>query len=103
MATAPKKEVSEKEKLFHLVEAMEDEFRWCANHPNDVSLNELEQLKDGIDELDKKFKLIGGKFYEHFLKFRKKFDFLATHINKLKAGDYQHFDEMVQHLFKDLK
>ncbi|MFA6119016.1 MAG: hypothetical protein WCT85_04970 [Parachlamydiales bacterium] len=101
MATA--KHFNDKEKMYHLIEKLDDEFRWCVKHPNDVSKIELEQLKQAVDELDDKCKLIGGNFYRNYLKFKRDFDRLATHINEIKFGDYQKFDDMIQQFFRDLK
>jgi len=103
MAMPMPKEDSSKSKLNNLLTQLETEFRWCAQHPNDVSNLELEQLKDAIDELEEKCKNFGGKFYNDFTLFRKDFDYLANHPNEIKLGDFQKFEDMVQQLLRDLK
>jgi hypothetical protein len=103
MAAPMPKENGNKEKINNLLSQLETEFRWCAQHPNDVSDIQLEQLEQAVDELEERCKLLGGKFYSDFETFRKKFDYMAEHPNKIKLGDYQKFDEMIQQLFRDLK
>ncbi|MBN2480017.1 MAG: hypothetical protein JXA94_07295 [Parachlamydiales bacterium] len=100
---APIFDESKKEKFNHLLNKLEDEFRWCAQHPNDVSDIELEQLKQALEDLTPYAKNIGGKLFNDFKNFKKQFDHSANHPNEVKPGDYQKFDEMIQKLFKDLK
>lgn len=103
MAAPMPKENGSKSKISSLITQLETELRWCAQHPNDVSNNELEQLKQAIDALDERCKIFGGKFYSDFKVFRKEFDYLADHPSEIKAWDFQKFDEMIQQLFRDLK
>lgn len=98
----PKDDFS-KEKLHNLLSQLEEELRWCSQHPNDVSDLEMEQLKQAVDELDAKCKKLGGQFYNDFKKFRKDFDYAADHPNEIKSGDFQKFEDMLQQLFRDLK
>ena len=92
-----------KEKLLSFLSKLEEELRWCSQHPNDVSDIEMEQLKQAIDEFDTKCKTIGGQFYNDFEKFKKAFDYSADHPNEIKSGDFQKFEDMLQQLFRDLK
>lgn len=103
MAAPLPKDESCKEKLTNLLDQLETEFRWCTQHPNDVSDIELEQLKQAVDELESKCKEFGGQFYTDFKKFRKEFDYSADHPNEIKTGDFQKFEDMLQNLLKDLK
>ncbi|NGX28974.1 MAG: hypothetical protein K940chlam1_01166 [Candidatus Anoxychlamydiales bacterium] len=103
MAAPIPKDDSSKEKLLNLLSKLEEELRWCAQHPNDVSDFEMQQLKEAIDELDTKCKTLGGQFYSDFKKFRKDFDYAADHPNEINSGDFQKFEDMLQELFRDLK
>ncbi len=103
MAMPSPKEDSSKETLNNLLSQLEIEFRWCTQHPNDVSDIELEQLKQSIDELEPKCKAFGGQFYEDFQNFRKDFDYIAEHPNEIKMGDFQKYEDMIQQLLRDLK
>ncbi len=103
MALPMPKENGSKSKLNNLLSQLETEFRWCAQHPNDVSDIELEQLKESVDSLEERCKIFGGKFYLDFTEFKKKFDYLADHPNEIKSGDFQIIEDMLQQLFRDLK
>lgn len=103
MAAPMPKEENNKSKMDNLISQLENELRWCAQHPRDVSNYELEQLKDSIDALDEKCKIFGGKFYKDFLAFRKEFDYMADHPEEIAEGDFQKFDDEIQQLFRDLK
>jgi len=103
MAMPMPKEDNSKDKLNNLLTQLEDELRWCTQHPNDVSNFELEQLKQAVDEFDERCKSFGGKFYKDFKIFRKDFDYLSSHPKEIKPGDFQKFEDMVQQLFRDLK
>lgn len=103
MAAPLPKEDSGKSKINNLISQLETEFRWCAQHPNDVSNYELEQLKESVDALDERCKVLGGKFYKDFSAFKKEFDYLSEHPNEIALGDFQRFEDMIQQLFRDLK
>lgn len=103
MTSPSPKENSSKEKLNNQLSQLETELRWCAQHPNDVSDIELEQLKQSIDDLNNRCKTFGGQFYKDFQNFRKNFDYMADHPNEIKTGDFQKFEDMVQQLLRDLK
>ena len=103
MAMPHKNDEPNKNNLNHLLDKLEEEFRWCAQNTNDVSDFELEQLKDAVDMLEGTCKNIGGQLYSDFQKFRKEFDYLADHPKEISAWDFQKFDEMIQTLFRDLK
>lgn len=103
MAAPMPKDNGSKSKINNLISHLESEFRWCAQHTNDVTDIQLEQLKEAVDALDEQCKILGGKFYKDFLVFKKEFDFMADHPSKIKWTDYQKFDDMIQKLFRDLK
>lgn len=103
MAAPMPKENNSKSKIINLLTQLETEFRWCAQHPNDVSDLELAQLKESVDSLDEKSKILGGRFYKDFTALKKFFDYMADHPNEIKPGDFQKFEDMLQQLFKDLK
>lgn len=103
MAAPARKEESSKDNLNKLLSKLEDELRWCAQHPNDVSDIEMQQLKQSIDELENRCKTFGGQYYKDWKNFRKKFDYMADHPDEIKTGDFQMFDDMIQQLFRDLK
>jgi len=103
MAAPSPKEDSSKETLNNLFSKLETEFRWCSQHPNDVSDIELEQLKQSVDDLENRCKAFGGQFYKDFQNFRKTFDRMAENPNDIEAGDFQKLEDMIQQLLRDLK
>ena len=103
MAMPNKSFESKGEHFSHLLDKLEDEFRWLAQHPNDACEIELNQLNDSIKELSTLAKTVGGKVYKDFVKFQTDFDRACKNFRNIKPGDYQRFDEMIQVLFRDLK
>ncbi len=86
-----------------LISKLETEFRWCAQHPNDVSDMELEQLKQALDEFEPMAQTQGGKFYKDFQDFKIMFIDITQNPDKIKPGQFQEFEDMIQLLIKDLK
>ena len=103
MASPMPMENADKSKIINLLSQLETEFRWCAQHPNDVSDFELEQLKESIEYFDKNVKDFGGKFYNDFAVLKKIFDNMADYTSEIKPGDSQKIEDMLQKLFQELK
>ncbi|NGX56634.1 MAG: hypothetical protein K1060chlam5_00877 [Candidatus Anoxychlamydiales bacterium] len=100
MATNPKSTDHEwlKSKIYQL----EEEFRWCAMHPNDVSKVGMEQLKQAIDELYNHILKVGGKFLEHFNHFKSQFEYALENFESIKPSQFQQFEDLIQVIIKDL-
>jgi hypothetical protein len=85
------------------ISKLETEFRWCAQHPNDVSDIELEQLKQALFEFEAAAKSCGGKFYKDFKDFKAMFIEITKKPKQIRPGQFQEFEDMIQLLIKDLK
>ena len=92
-----------KEKLYNLINQLEVEFRWCCQHPNDVSKNELDQLMQAVEDLEKHAHHFKGQIYSDYAKFKKEFKEFIKKPEEIKPGDFQRFEDMIQKLFKDLE
>jgi len=98
MATPSPKE----DNLYSLIEQLEGEFRWCTQHPNDVSSFEIEQLMQAIKDIETECKSGNATFYKNFMVFKKEFEKLAQKPKEVKPGDFQKFEDMIQQLLRDL-
>ena len=87
------------EMLNRFLTRLKIEFRRKAQHPNAICNIELDQLKNYLNDLNKKYQNIEYPFYKNFTLFKKDFDYLADHPNILK----QKFEDMILQFFKYLK